>query len=381
MGLPFVPTRGNPLTTALGASANPLAVPPPSGSALASLLGSPPNPFATRAPAGSLLTGLLDWPSSPLTAPAGVGHNSGALPAGEVPTHQWFYLRRRFGQFLDNLAITDRQLEDGEKSQAGVRACLNRHYWGLSSETANSMLIGSWGKWTRVRPPGDIDILFLLPPTVYHRFQSRTGNRQSDLLQEVRNVLFSTYSQTTMSGDGQVVSVPFNNVPIEMVPGFRCQDGSIIVCDTNNGGSYRTSTAEAEQRELSESDAAWSGNTRALARMMKQWQRVRNVPLKSFHLERLAIEFLVTWPFSSRDLFWYDWMVRDFLAYLISRANGYLSLPGTSEVVFLGSEWRSRAQTAYQKAISACVNEQNNYQAVAGSEWQDIFDTAVPVLL
>jgi hypothetical protein len=295
--------------------------------------------------------------------------------------HSWFFVRRRFARLLAELTITEWQREDGETKQASVRTCLNRHYWGAASETANSLLIGSWGKNTRLRPPRDVDILFLLPTSVYFRFQEREGNRQSQLLQEVKEILAQTYSQTTMRGDGQVVLIPFNSTPIEVSPGFRCQDGSIIVCDTSNGGRYITSTAEAEAYDLMSSDARWKGNTRALVRMMKQWQREDSVPLKSFQLERLAIEFLQVWPFSYHDVFWYDWMVRDFFAYLIRRANGTLTMPGTSEIVWLGSEWLSRAERACRHAVEACKNEYNNYEALAGNEWQAIFGTVAPVLV
>lgn len=184
-----------------------------------------------------------------------------------------------------------------------------------------------------------------------------------------------------MRGDGQVVSVPFDQIPIEVAPGFRCTDGSIIVCNTNNGGEYRISTAEAEERELTASDIAWNGNIRALVRMLKVWQREQNVPLKSFQLERLAIEFLAVWPFSNRDVFWYDWMVQDFFAHLLGRANGYLAMPGTSEIISLGFEWLTRAQTAYQEAVSACINERDNYQVLACTDWQKIFGAAIPVLV
>ncbi|KRR12394.1 hypothetical protein [Bradyrhizobium valentinum] len=57
--------------------------------------------------------------------------------------------------------------------------------------------------------------------------------------------------------------------------------------------------------------------------MMKQWQRENNVSLKSFQLERLSVEFLSNWESNQRDHFWYDWMVRDFLGYLIGRANTF----------------------------------------------------------
>ena len=306
---------------------------------------------------------------------AGLGIATPALP------WQWFYVIPRFGQLLANLAITDPQRTDGETKQAKIRACLNRNYYGHTSETLHSLLIGSWGKHTRCRPSRDIDILFLLPSDAYWRFQERTGNRQSQLLQEIKEVLAATYSATTMRGDGQVVVVPFDTIPVEISPGFRCQDGSIIVCDTNEGGRYITSTAEAELTDLTAADAACNGNARPLARLAKSWQRERDVPLKSFQLERLAVEFLRAWPYRQYGLFWYDWMVRDFLAYLIGRADSYLVMPGTGGLVALGAEWRTKAEIAYRHAFAACYHEQRNEELLAGQQWQEIFGSAAPLLV
>jgi hypothetical protein len=279
---------------------------------------------------------------------------------------------------LANLAITPSQREDGTTKQAGVRACLNSHYFGTTSETANSFLIGSWGKGTQVRPSRDIDILFLLPGNVWQRYQQRDGNKQSQLLQEVKDVLSASYSQTTLRGDGQVISIPFNSIPVELSPGFRCQDGSIIICDTNNGGRYKISTAEAEERELSESDRLWSGNTRPLAQMLKQWQREQNVPMKSFVIERMALHFLNQWSYSNHDVFYYDWMVRDFFAWLLRFVNGNITMPATGEVIQLSSEWRVRAQRAHLNAVSACEYEYISNGALAGEHWQKIFGIMIP---
>ena len=113
--------------------------------------------------------------------------------------------------------------------------------------------------------------------------------------------------------------------------------------------------------------------------MMKQWQREHNVPLKSFQLERLAVEFLATWQNNQRDHFWYDWMVRDFLAYLIGRANTRVIMPSTGEIVWLGSEWLSKAQTAYRHSLVACQHEHANNEMLAGQEWQAILGTAIPL--
>lgn len=320
-----------------------------------------------------LATLLGAMPASPLA-------NALAAPLVPPPPMQWIYLRRRFTTFQSNLAYTPTQVATGERQLAGVIACLNRHYYEHNSETLNATTIGSWGKGTRIRPPRDADLLFLLPGALYWQYQQRTGNKQSQLLQEVRTVLLERYPNTEVKGDGQVVVVPFTP-PIEVAPAFACEGGSIIICDTNNTGFYKTSTVAAELADLDYWDSYYNGNVRALARMVKCWQAEKNVPLKSFVIERLAIEFLKAWSYSFNDVFWHDWMVRDFFAYLIGRANGSLVMPGTGEIVYLGQEWLVRAQRAYAKAVSACNNERDNYEALAGSDWQDIFGTQVPMIV
>src|SRR6266516_1703709 len=69
----------------------------------------------------------------------------------------------RFAALLENMKLTSAQASDGETKHKNVRGCLNAHYFLSSSETANSRLVGSWGKATRVRPPRDVDVLFELP--------------------------------------------------------------------------------------------------------------------------------------------------------------------------------------------------------------------------
>jgi len=152
----------------------------------------------------------------------------------------------------------------------------------------------------------------------------------------------------------------------------------IIVCDSKGEGRYVPSTAIAEAEELDLSDRVWNGNTRALIRMVKCWQDNCNVvPLKSFMIERLAADFLFEWEYHLKGVFYYDWMVRDFFAYLISRANGYIVMPG-GEMISLGSDWLTRAQTAYRNAVNACHNDRDNYQYLAGEEWQKIFGSKIP---
>lgn len=298
------------------------------------------------------------------------------LVGSNQPSHGWWYLTRRMEGFIANLAVTEPQDRDGTLKQTGVRAALNRHYYGLDSETANSMLTGAWGKHLRVRPPRDVDVLFALPWDVYHRFETRLGNKQSQLLQEVKGVLAADYPESDMGGDGQVVVVRFATMPVEVVPALEFSDGQFWICDTNHGGSYRLTDPRAEIAELDQSDQANGGVTRHLIRMMKQWQRYCAVSLKSFVLERLAIEFLQTWPYD-RSVCWYDWLIRDFFAYLISRANGGIIMPGTGQWVGLGDAWASKARSAHGVAVRACDQEHDNENVLAGLEWRAIFGSEI----
>jgi hypothetical protein len=287
-------------------------------------------------------------------------------------------VRRRFSQFLENLKITAAQAEDGETKQKRVVALLNQAYWGYRHETANRILIGSWGKRTRVRPPRDVDILFILPVELYWQFAKRAGNRQSQLLQDLRNVLRVSYPATEIQGDRQVVVVPFNTYRIEVAPAFPCRDGGYLTCDTGGLGSYKRVEPLAEIAALDTTDRQFNGNVRKLTRVLKQWQYHCGVPIKSFHLEAVVKDILSLRSYGASDEFWFDWLVRDALEHLISHANGWFSLPATGETVFLGSAWLSKARTAYQRALKACDYERDNYEWLAGDEWQKLFGTMIP---
>jgi len=296
------------------------------------------------------------------------------------PAPKWIAVRERFEQLHRNLSLTALQQQDAQSKFAGVVGCLNRRYYGTSSATDNAFAIGSWGKRTAIRPPRDIDLYFLLPVNDHNRFQVYWGNRQSAMLQEVKEVLSSTYPDTDMRGDGQVVVVRFESYGVEVAPAFLLTNGRYLICNTRDGGSYKATDPWAETRHIEAVDQACSRNLRPLIRMLKAWQDYCAVPIKSFQLELLAADFLSLSPWRNRDFFWFDWITRDFFAYLYHRANTFVLVPGTLESVFLGDDWKSRAETAYYRAEKACRYEEHNLVAAAGEEWQKLFGTDIPKL-
>jgi hypothetical protein len=283
----------------------------------------------------------------------------------------------RFGRFLSNIALTNDQKVKGAERRAAVVRVLNRHYWNVANDTTNSTYVGSWGKLTRIRPPRDVDVIFNLPQSVYDRFQLRSGNRQSQLLQEVKGVLAKSFTTTSIRGDGPVVLVPFSAYDVELVPAFPIVGGGHWISMTDAGGRYKKADYVAEANAISASNQESKGNTRDLVRMMKRWQGHCSVPIKSFHIELLATDFIKTWTYRGNSMTWYDFMVRDFLAYMVDKSGTYLFAPGTWELMNAGSAWKSRAETALARAKLACSYEAK-YPGLAGDEWQKIFGPDIP---
>lgn len=343
-------------------------------SSLANLLYGT-NSLRLSPPVAETLLGQFDQ-SAQLNAP---GAGSGGLTNSASVTPSWAFVTKRFITLLANLNLTEAQLADGTTKFKGVVSTLNAAYYNSNSETDHAFYIGSWAKHTRIRPPRDVDLYFLLPPEVYHRFDKYTGNKQSALLQEVKSKLLASYPLSDIKGDGPVVLAGFWSFNVEVVPAFALQeDRTYWVPKTQNGGSYTTTKPLHEVDAIEAADDRNNSNVRRLVRMLKCWQANCSVPLRSFYLELLAIEFMDQWAFRDKSYFYYDWMCRDFFAWLIKKAGSYVLAPGTFDILRIGDGWKTKAETASSRALKACDFEHDNREGDAGDEWQKIFGINVP---
>lgn len=286
---------------------------------------------------------------------------------------RWIYVRPRFNALIESIGINPAFDERCRSSIESVTACLNRTYWGHGDKTQNCVVGGSWGKGTRVLPTRDIDLLFVLPTWMAIQFEGRSGNKQSQLLQHVKNTLGATFSRTDLRGDGQVVQIRFDHIVIEVVPLLAAVGGGYVHCDTHEGGWYKHCDPWAEINELNAADQAALGSVKHLARLGKLWARHVDAPIEGFHLERFAIEFMKGWSYTRGDTYWYDWMVRDFFAFMTGYGNGVINMPGTGIRIPLGDAWVAKAQKAAASAVTACMWEDLCMDQFAADAWGEIF--------
>lgn len=164
----------------------------------------------------------------------------------------------RFDRFVANLAPTEAQVTDAIIKLDEVAQTLHREYYDSEFDGSTRRLIGSYEKGTAVRPPRDVDILFVLPNTEYVRYKGYEGNGPSQLLQEVKGVLQQRYPTTdSMRGDGHVVVVNFTGGHcVEVLPAWETINGRYLVPDTHDGGSWVLVDQVAEIDNVQTSDTA-----------------------------------------------------------------------------------------------------------------------------
>ena len=279
----------------------------------------------------------------------------------------------RFDQFLSNIKLTPDQLDDAKTKYDGVCKKIHDNYFSSEYDGSTKLLIGSYGKRTNIRPARDVDVIFILPSSEYKQSTS-SYNYQSYLLQKIKGILEEKYPDTDIRGDGPVVVVNFSNEHfIEVVPAIELDTGRFYIPITNNGGYWKLADPRALFTFVNDSDNSTNGNTRNLIRMIKKWQEYCDVPIKSLVIEIRAVLFLIDYTHKDKGSTYYDWMVRDYFKQLIEKANSTYTLPGLTEKIDYGDEWKSKAESAYVRAIKACEFETAKDEISATEEWKKIF--------
>jgi len=277
-----------------------------------------------------------------------------------------------FKKFLNNLAIDN--VEQISYRYGEITCCLNEKYRDTESKTANSLQVGSYGRFTAIKGISDLDMIYMMPKSEWDRFKD---GRQSVLLQEVKNTIKKRYPKTEMRGDGQVVVISFGNQEVEVVPAFEQDDGSFKYPDTNNGGSWPITNPRAEIKAISDIDSKKNQNLRRLCKMIRAWKNEHGVLMGGLLIDTLSHNFLnSTDKYDDKSYFYYDWMVRDFFKYIseLPKQDYYLA-PGSKQRVYVKKYFQRKAKEAYKLCLNAIDAEK---QSNVYKKWKKVFGRPFP---
>lgn len=284
-----------------------------------------------------------------------------------------------FATFCSSISVRDRE-SISNRYQLITRR-LNLEFWSTESYTAHSRYLGSYGRGTAVGLTSDVDMVMELPASVYQQYDAWQGNGQSGLLQAVRSAIKKTYSVTDVGADGQVVVVPFNDgITFEVLPAFVNTDGSYTFPDANNGGRWRTTNPRPEIAAIDTRDAACNYNLKMLGRMARAWKAQWDVPISGLLIDTLAYNFIGSWEYRDKSFLYYDFMSRDFFAYLASQSESqtYWLSPGAGQYVWRTGKFEYKAKRCYNIAVDAIKHAGNNYTWSARQAWREIYGTSYP---
>lgn len=177
-----------------------------------------------------------------------------------------------------------------------VISAVNREFWNISSNTQNSFYVGSYGRGSAI-DTSDIDILVVLPESVYLKYDVIKGNGQSRLLQAVRQAIMTSYPRSEIRADGQIVKINFSDgMKFEILPAFKKTDwfgnwdGTYKYPDTNMGGNWRSTNPKAEQEAMRTKNYSSKG---LLLDTCKHLRFVRDNYFSSYHLSGIVIDSFV----------------------------------------------------------------------------------------
>ena len=95
-------------------------------------------------------------------------------------------ISEKFDTFCTNLRMATKVVEDISIRYKQITKRLNIDFYENESDTLHSLYVGSYGRGTEIYT-SDIDMLFILPVTVYQQYNAYAYNGQSALLQAVKN--------------------------------------------------------------------------------------------------------------------------------------------------------------------------------------------------
>lgn len=277
-----------------------------------------------------------------------------------------------FKTFLENIKIDNAETISSRYGE--VTAALNKAFRDTESKTANSLQVGSYGRWTAIKGISDLDMIYVMPAAKWETYKD---GGQYELLRDAKDAIKRRYPSTTVKVDRLVVRVLYQDFHVEMMPAFKLTDGSYKYPDTANGGTWKITKPQAELDEMREANERKNRNLRRLCKMTRAWKNRHGVVMGGLLIDTLAYNFLEsTDEYDTKSYLYYDYMCRDFFNFLADQ-------PKQSEYAALGSRQRVRVKKRFerkaQKAYELCLKAiEASGQKNERQKWRDVFGNAYP---
>lgn len=277
-----------------------------------------------------------------------------------------------FQGLLDNLKIDNADVISLRYEE--ITASLNKKFRDTESKTANSLQVGSYGRWTAIKGISDLDMLYIMPATKWADYKD---GKQYELLSDTKDAIKARYPTTEIFVDRLVVRVLYKSFHVEVQPVFENTDVSFTYPDSYNGGKWKDTKPREEIKAMSEFDANKNKNLRRLCKMARAWKNKHGVAMGGLLIDTLAHNFLKsTSDYDDKSYTYYDWMTRDFFQYLMNEPDkDHYQALGSGQDVKVKKKFQKKAKKAYQLSLKAIEAGETD---AANDKWKKIFGRSFP---
>ncbi len=281
-----------------------------------------------------------------------------------------------FKEFLSNIKISGEKAEDVSYRYGRITKALNLEFRNTDSKTANSLQVGSYGRYTGIKGISDLDMLYIMPASKWADY-NKAGS-QTKLLRDTKNAISNTYSTSDIKVDRCVVTVNFADLHIDVQPVFEVDNKDYKYPDTYSDGSWKITKPRKEMDAMIEFESNKNRNLRMLCKMSRSWKNKHGVLMGGLLIDTLAYNFLKSTTFYNEKSFaYYDEMCRDFFKYLSDQPEDqreYGAL-GSKQRVKVKKSFKRKAKKAFELAEEAIGASSDKAKH---NKWRDLFGNNFP---
>ena len=281
-----------------------------------------------------------------------------------------------FKQFVSKIKIPEDKAGTISYRYGRITKALNEKFRETNSKTANTLQVGSYGRYTGIKGISDLDMVYIMPSNRWKEYNVKGG--QSKLLQDTKNAISSTYSASDIKVDRCVVTVNFSDSHIDIQPVFEIEDQDFKYPDTYNDGSWKVTKPRKEMSAMMESEQVKNKNLRRLCKMARAWKNKNGVVMGGLLIDTLSYNFLnSTSTYDSVSFSSYDEMCRDFFKYLkdLPKDQKEYNALGSKQRVKVRKSFNRKANKAYNQSLEALEATSENSKH---NKWRDIFGNDFP---
>ena len=277
-----------------------------------------------------------------------------------------------FKHFIANLAVDNVATISSRYEE--ITCSLNKKFRDTESKTENSLQVGSYGRCTAIKGVSDLDMLYIMPKS---EWESYKDSGQTKLLSDAAAAIRTRYPQTTVRVDRLVVAAVYTNFRVEVQPVFEQDDGGFKYPDTYNGGAWKITKPREEIKAMSDFVSEKNNNLRRLCKMARAWKNKHGVGMGGLLIDTLAHNFLnSTDEYDDKSYLYYDFMCRDFFAYLKELPKqDYFSALGSGQRVKVKKNFQRKAKKAYELCLKAIEAEGEDNQ---NDKWRKVYGRIFP---